>query len=704
MPRYGGIIVLVFVLVPSILQAEPIVLEQADSMDWDREQGILEAVGNVEVRMNDRRLRASRVRYNQSEDVVEAFGDVTMTGPEIDRVTGEYLRYNRETGAVQADRTRGEMAPWLFEARELERSSPDRWSARHVGLTTCTLEGNDFDIEASEIVVYPGDRIVARHAVVWIGPIPVFYSPWLRVDLRDGLSRWQFRPGYSSRDGATMEINYHYLMERDEQPVTGAIYTDFRQKVLPGIGADVEYDEPGQHAYLYYFLTRRKPLVLDEDGDEERGEDRIRMSRLRSDVDYRFDDTNWLVQGSADWVNFSRFDQQFTRNLDDRFQTDRRFRGSLLHRGVNTIFRTDFRRTDRVPGAGDADGFVQQDGVLPRVSLDEFSRPFLGFVLQTSLSGERRFIRGEDEHRNAGELRHTWNRTLYSSGILGSSITLGYRQQFEEQPGDDRTSIGSGIAEVRGQFRLTDGLHWSLSHRLEERFNRRDEQPLILFDDDPFADTGPERIESGGRLTNRLTTSLDWIGRYGWFRLAHTRDFRRAEQVDLDWEQRSFTRASFGGIRWGPVTLFGETLWNWEEEEPGQVSSGLHWSPRTGFDFELGYAWNRREDGSAAEQGTTDLRWEITEDLSLTQRNRYDFDRSLLEETRVGIRREFSCWTVEAQYRHREDRDREIWVGLSLTDLPSAQLGVETHMASRQTNTTDPGRLAAGSSPGCFSG
>jgi LPS-assembly protein len=63
----------------------------ADEMSFDREKGIVTASGNVEIRYDDRTLRAESVSYDQNKDIASASGNVILVEPTGERLFGDKM-------------------------------------------------------------------------------------------------------------------------------------------------------------------------------------------------------------------------------------------------------------------------------------------------------------------------------------------------------------------------------------------------------------------------------------------------------------------------------------------------------------------------------------------------------------------------------------------------------------------------------------
>ena len=67
-------------------------------------------------------------------------------------------------------------------------------------------------IRAKRIRIYPGDRIVATDAVLYVGQVPIFYWPYYTRSLKKDPNSFGLTPGYRSIYGAYLLGSYTWLL------------------------------------------------------------------------------------------------------------------------------------------------------------------------------------------------------------------------------------------------------------------------------------------------------------------------------------------------------------------------------------------------------------------------------------------------------------------------------------------------------------
>lgn len=102
-----------------------------------------------------------------------------------------------------------------FSAQRLTTSTAGVAHGERASFTTCEHPHGGYHIEARTIDVMPGDRLVARKAVVFLGPTAVFYLPILIIPLRsidDPRRQTSFLPviGYDSVDGFFIKVKLSF--------------------------------------------------------------------------------------------------------------------------------------------------------------------------------------------------------------------------------------------------------------------------------------------------------------------------------------------------------------------------------------------------------------------------------------------------------------------------------------------------------------
>ncbi|MDR3331016.1 MAG: hypothetical protein LBT08_00165 [Synergistaceae bacterium] len=199
----------------------------ADSISFEESNGIATAEGNVRISNGEIRLFAPYVEYDSDGQQVRAFsspeGSVTFVSGG-NRLSGERLDYNvatrsgvltRPYGKVESFYVRGESIE-VMPARDGKSAGSDtsrdgeleeleaHWS--RASLTTCGAQHPHYRLEAREVTVIPGKRVVIRKPSVYLGDTMLFSYPFdyvVRLDEHAKRGRQSLFPrvGYESDKG-----------------------------------------------------------------------------------------------------------------------------------------------------------------------------------------------------------------------------------------------------------------------------------------------------------------------------------------------------------------------------------------------------------------------------------------------------------------------------------------------------------------------
>ncbi len=236
----------------------------ATRLNYDREQGVVEAVGNVIMRRGDTELRADYVRVDVNTEEAQAFGDVVLTRG--DRVwNGPRLDYNFKTGASSATDMTLESPPFYLRAERSERTPEGTYILHKAWVSTCNpdTEPVDFHVSARRLELVPDEYLKARGAIWWFGPVPAMYMPYWYRDLDDDFG-FEFRPGYSSRWGGYLLSAYRY---RINPGLTGRTHLDYRSERGVGTGQDFKWNTGGDRhvgELRAYYADDQEPLQDDD--------------------------------------------------------------------------------------------------------------------------------------------------------------------------------------------------------------------------------------------------------------------------------------------------------------------------------------------------------------------------------------------------------------------------------------------------------
>jgi hypothetical protein len=272
------------------------------TVQYDEEHNLLYGSERVRITHGERSLEADAIIFDPLTREAQAFGHTILEGP-AQRFEAESAWYNFTTDEGLAHNVRG----WnndlyitgaefrgLSEEELLFRRATSNWDRLDTEepewvtprYTTCDFPEPHIALRAREFDLFPDDRLFARHLIVEVMGVPVFYFPAWTKGLGAG-NPWDVRFGYSSLLGAFISIDYNYrhrLYEPD--PFTG----ELRQRSAGHLRAGVDY------------FTRRGLGTGAEYGYSfEDGAQRGRWQLYHIQDNDRDDDDRWLVQGSHRW-------------------------------------------------------------------------------------------------------------------------------------------------------------------------------------------------------------------------------------------------------------------------------------------------------------------------------------------------------------------------------------------------------------------
>jgi LPS-assembly protein len=210
----------------------------ADSISFEESTGIATAEGNVRINNGDVRLFAPFIEYDSNTQQIRALssseGSVTfvMAG---DRLSGERLDYNIESGRGTMTRPNGrvdlfyvrggviEVTPSQTISGDSASSELEKFDAvwSEVSLTTCSEPHPHYRLEAKQVSVISGKKIVIKQPKVYLGDTLIFIYPFDYLILLDEHHKRRNSPlfpriGYESDKGVGLGLSGGWAWESGE--------------------------------------------------------------------------------------------------------------------------------------------------------------------------------------------------------------------------------------------------------------------------------------------------------------------------------------------------------------------------------------------------------------------------------------------------------------------------------------------------------
>ncbi len=215
--------------------------DQADLI----EAGLSHLQGNVEMRRDEQHMRADEVFYNRTKNNARLMGDVNLWD--------ESLYLHSDTADIELENSTGVFANadyYLLEnrgrghAEELFIDVDEITRGKVADFTTCDpaterwrLDDNVWKISARELVLnHETDRGTARHVMLKIKDVPVFYSPYLTFPLSQKRKTGFLVPTYGTSSNGGLELQtplYLNIAPNMDATLTPRLITD---RGLMGMG------------------------------------------------------------------------------------------------------------------------------------------------------------------------------------------------------------------------------------------------------------------------------------------------------------------------------------------------------------------------------------------------------------------------------------------------------------------------------------
>lgn len=233
---------------------------EAERFEYERRKGEMHLSGDVRVWDDTWTIRAQELWLDMDSRVGRALGELRLEDG-LTRVDGEGGRFDFASREGEVGNARAYYAPWRIRGRQARVDAQRELWYREARFTSCSE--NPFPEEtsgpiphyhfrASRVHVKPKKYIVARSVFLYIGKVPVFYTPVLWKSLRPRhILRTRFSPGYDRRNGPFVRTNTLYSFHPAWQ---GKLFVDYYSRPGLGAGNELQYfaGEDGRGALYAY--------------------------------------------------------------------------------------------------------------------------------------------------------------------------------------------------------------------------------------------------------------------------------------------------------------------------------------------------------------------------------------------------------------------------------------------------------------------
>jgi LPS-assembly protein len=389
--------------------------------------GVTTWTSNVVVRFitddpsSDGMLTADRVSINTNTGDLFADGSVQLQATN-QLLIGPHLHFNYLTRLMDWQGFRTGMAPFFAAGESLHGDLGSKTNtATNVVVTTDDYAEPLQKIRARRVTLVAGDYVEARNAVVYLGPVPVFWWPYYHQDLTRSPNRFTFLVGDRGTFGPYLLTTYHWFLNED---LNGALHLDERTKRGFGVGPDLNYNlgQWGAGTIKYYYThdddTSQDPFIgLPPSADRQRAYfsyDATPADNLtfKSQVAYQSDpfiihdffeseyrqdiQPKTFLEGTKAWPNWS-LDGLVQPRINPFFDSMERLPDVRLTGFRQQIFGTPFFYDSETSGGYYQQAFANTNAFTPNYAgtrADTFHQitlpeTFFGWLNVTPRAGER---------------------------------------------------------------------------------------------------------------------------------------------------------------------------------------------------------------------------------------------------------------------------------------------------------------------------
>lgn len=356
----------------------------ADRAEIDNSSNRTTAEGHVVIQQSSMTMYSDRVIFYRDRGEIEAEGNVTLLQPGV-IFKGTSGRYSTRTQQGRLLQGQGQISSWFIHAPEWFRINERQYRAPHCRLSTCEHPSPHYHLRARTIMVEPGRRFIARDAVVFVGPLPVLYLPFVYRSLVPRPYTIEIRPGMSEREGANLRTVITYPLGRH---VYSKLYIDYFSLQGIGTGAEVNYQKPNliKGSIYGYDIKQRAQNI----GTEHLPQRHVWNVRL---FHWQRLSPLYSLQGTANLLNEETFSGQFLR--DDFFRVARELNSSvaLVRQTKRTTARLVTDRLDQFDVVRKS--FFPASHTVPRVEFVLAPWRIRGspFYVSSNLSLRRQYTR-----------------------------------------------------------------------------------------------------------------------------------------------------------------------------------------------------------------------------------------------------------------------------------------------------------------------
>ena len=452
-------------------------IDAKKGVTFDKAAGSLVWDGGIHLKSEAMEIFAERAEYVVEQENLVITGDVSVYKDGM-IYRGEKAIYSSKTNQLDASGMRSSLeprAPIWFKSSSFNSSTTgdvEVVNANGMELTTEDSSDPGFHLKASEVKIFPEDRIVFKNLKAYIGDTPVFWLPYLSQPLQEEQG-YTFTPGYRTNVG-TFLLNQYGDTIGDHSLIKYKL--DGYSSRGIGAGFDIlsrkfkDTTKEGQNfgKFNFYWINDTNPL----EGGVASNEDRtgVDANRYRVNLQHRV----YLPGPEASDLFI---DLDLNKLSDEFFYQDFfpwEFREDPTPDNVINIVKTHERGELSVLTRLQLNDFYSTDTRLPEIALDAVKQPLGGTGIFYSSNSSFGIL---EDRLGASDKAALTKRIDQIEALLAADAAGIPLDEATTKDGKkvNVNTVGNGILKPGEKFKLSqadDILSQLRSEANESKFNR----------------------------------------------------------------------------------------------------------------------------------------------------------------------------------------------------------------------------------------
>ena len=707
-------------------QKAPIVVN-GDKVEYFHEQKKVVGVGNISIDYQDVRLTAEKVTVYLDTREAIAEGNVKITQKDA-YFTGDRMNYNFDTRVGKAIDAYVNYVPFYGKSKDVEKVNENLIDIQKGYITTCDLEHPHYRIEAKQVRIYLGDKVIANCITFYVGNCPILYLPYYVQPLKEESSHITVMAGHDSSWGyyalTSMKFDYSQIFR-------GRFRVDYRTKNGYAGGVDNFYSLPGlgDGIIKFYYAQENNKYFSYEPVTREEGKYRL---QVRHKWQMNSDTLMTMELNKQRDENMVKY--YFLKEWEEQQAPDNYVSIITTKPNYNTTFLTRVRM----------DKYYDVVQRLPeyKIEIPQYNikgTPFYYNGLFDPVYLQHAF----PDHPNTSPMQKdqdvlrldTYNKLSYPIRVLRAfnfTPYAGTRQTYYSRNKYERTNIERGIFDTGVDFSTKFYKVYDINTNfMDININKirhiitptatyyYTHQPTVSLDNlmqfdeiDALKEQNGIRMQLENRLqTKRAGQSVNLL----WFLIGTDFQYKLKQDVfptfkNSDYKTRKFTSVDMQLELTPYPWIYALSKMSIDTKHclPSSASVDFVGGKDVDRSLALGYRYEHSFDPSVVVDPDTnkdvlnfltfDWIYKICEQWKTRVYWRVNMDKGYLDEQLYTIYRDLHCWTLEFSYDflpHQNDKttmDQIFWFALRLKAFPNQPLGIRrTYSRTRAGEMGDSG-------------